>query len=42
MIHKNILVWAKRALCCLAVVITSVSATPADYDHSPTIGPAKA
>lgn len=41
MIHKNFLLWAMKALGCFAIAITAVSATPADYDHSPTIGPGK-
>ena len=41
MIRKNSLLWAMKALCCLALVITPVAARPAGYDHSPTIGPAK-
>src|SRR5512135_2244275 len=41
MIHKNSLPWAIIALCSFIIVITPVAATPAGYDHSPTIGPAK-
>lgn len=43
MIHKRKtgLASTVKALCCFAVVIAPLSARPAGYDHSPSIGPAK-
>ncbi|MGH9564903.1 MAG: cyanophycinase [Candidatus Angelobacter sp.] len=43
MIHKRKtrLASTVKALCCLVVLIAPLSALPAGYDHSPSIGPAK-
>ena len=41
MIHTNHVTWPVTLLSCVAIMLSSLSARPAPYDHASTIGPAK-